>query len=59
MTASHRSKRNQLELMMQSISKKVLGDVAKGLNNAPDHRSSLEIANTLSNIFRKSDKENS
>ena len=42
---------------MQSISKKVLGDVAKGLNNAPDHRSSLEIANTfqtyLERVIRK------
>ena len=54
-----KKQKESLELMMQSISKKVLGDVAKGLNNAPDHRSSLEIANTLSNIFRKSDKENS
>ena len=46
-----------LGLMIQSISKKVLGDVARNLNKSSNDRDSIELANTLSTIFKKEHKD--
>ena len=52
-----KEQQESLDLMMQSISKKVLGDVARNLNKSSNDRDSIELANTLSSIFKKEHKD--
>ena len=43
--------------MLQSISKKIAGDVGRNQRRLDSHSESLELANSLSKLFKKDEKE--